>query len=305
MNSEPETDTVEDSLTSSKMTFPQLSSSLVKVDISALSDTGKVRCNNEDHYLIARFGRTLQPLLTNLPEGSIPHHFDEIGYGMIVADGMGGMAAGEVASRTAINTFLSFVLNTSDWILRIGEQEAEEVMGRMAERFRRVNSSLIEQAALDLSLRGMGTTMTMTASIGADMIITHVGDSRVYLLHGGVLHKLTRDHTAAQALIDTRVISPSDDIAVRRFRSILTQAIGAKGNHFEPEVQRIHLADGDQVLLCTDGLTDMVDDAAIAATLQEKESATKACLDLVDLALHRGGRDNVTVVVARYSIPHG
>jgi protein phosphatase len=305
MNPETETDTVEDPLSSSMMKFPQLTSSLVKVDVSALSDAGKVRPNNEDHYLIARFGRTLQTLLTNLPEGSISHHFDEIGYGMIVADGMGGMTAGEVASRTAINTFLSLVLNTSDWILRIGEQEAEEVMRRMAERFRRVNTSLLEQAALDLSLSGMGTTMTMAASIGADMVITHVGDSRVYLLHEDILHKLTLDHTVAQALIDTGVISTNDDVAVRRFRSILTQAVGVKVAKFEPQVQRIHLADGDQVLICTDGLTDMVNDAAIAATLQEKESATKACLALVDLALQRGGMDNVTVVVARYSIPHG
>jgi protein phosphatase len=220
---------------------------------------------------------------------------------MLVADGMGGMAAGEVASRLAINTLVSLVLRTPDWIMRIGEGEAGEVMRRSVERFRQVNAALIEQAARDQRLTGMGTTMTLACSIGADLLITHVGDSRAYLLRQGGLHKLTSDHTLAQRMIDAGLISPQDE-GVRQLRHLLTQALGAKGS-FNPEVHQIPLADGDQLLLCTDGLTNMVDDKTVASVLQEEGTAAEACQTLVDLALRQGGEDNITVVVARYDIP--
>jgi len=277
-------------------------SSLVRVDVAALSDQGKVRSNNEDHYWVTCFGRSLETLMTNLPEGLVPGRIEEIGYVMLVADGMGGMAAGEVASRLAISTLVDLVLSTPDWIMRIGEPEVEEVMRRIAERFSRVNAVLIEQATRDPRLAGMGTTMTLAFSLGADLFIAHVGDSRLYLLRQGALHKLTRDHTMAQQLMDAG-LGPPQGVGVERFQHILTQALGAEKVPFKPQVQHLLLADGDQLLLCTDGLTDMVNDAAIAAVLQEKLSATEACQALVDLALHHGGRDNVTVAVGRYSIP--
>src|SRR5215207_9380222 len=128
MKPDAETDTLEQPAPPSEVEPPQPFSSLVQVDISGLSDIGKVRLNNEDHYLIVRLGRSFQTLLTNLPADSVPDRFDEIGYGMVVADGMGGMAAGEVASSLAITTLVNLVLNTPDWFMRIGAGETEEVM---------------------------------------------------------------------------------------------------------------------------------------------------------------------------------
>jgi protein phosphatase len=281
---------------------PEPVSSRVQVDLAARSDKGKVRPNNEDHYLVVRGERALQTLLTNLPEGRLPERFAEVGYGMLVADGMGGMAGGEVASQMAIITLINLVLNTPDWIMRLGEPQTQEVMERMAERFRRVDAALHEQAQFDPSLTGMGTTLTLAYNLGSDLVLAHVGDSRAYLLRNGELHQLTRDHTMAQALVNLGIIRP-EEAATHRLRHVLTNALGVSEGRFKPEVQRVSLIDEDQVLLCTDGLTDMVDDATIGTVLRTTRSAREACQTLVELALANGGRDNVTVVLARYRFP--
>ena len=134
-------------------------------------------------------------------------------------------------------------------------------------------------------------------SLGDDLIVTHVGDSPVCLFREGRLHRLTRDHTAAEQWRST--LSAGD---AARVRHILTRAIGVPEAGGEPDVSRHKLADGDRLLLCTDGLTDMVDDEAIARELGRAASADAACQALVDRALENGGKDNVTVVVAAYSI---
>jgi PPM family protein phosphatase len=270
-----------------------------QVDLAALSHPGKVRPNNEDHFLVVRFHRALQTLLTNLPEGLVPLRAEEAGYGLVVADGLGGMAAGEVASRSAIGTLINLALATPDWVLTGGGPEVERVMRRMAERYRRVDAALREQAAADPGLAGMGTTMTLACSLGADLVLAHVGGSRAYLLRGGTLHPLTRDHTLVQELVDRGVVRP-EQAARHPFRHVLTRALGGAGGEIDAEVQRVALADGDQLLLCTDGLTDMVDPAAIGATLRGAASSNDACQALVELALQEGGKDNVTVVLARY-----
>src|SRR5262249_9707418 len=126
----------------------------------------------------------------------------------------------------------------------------------------------------------------------------HVGDSRAYLLRGDDLHRLTHDHTLAQALADIGVIS-ADEVVTHRFRHVLTRHLGGP-KPVKADVQQARLADGDQVLLCTDGLTLMLDDAAIARILREANSAQEACQALIDAALKEGGRDNVTVALARY-----
>jgi len=283
---------------------PPAVSSRVEVDLAGLSHQGNVRSNNEDHYLVVRIERTLQTLLTNLPAGHIPDCFGEVGYGMVVADGMGGMAAGEVASRLAISTLVNLVLNTSDWIMRVGEWETEEVLQRMAERYRRIDTVLRTQAQNDPGLSGMGTTMTLAVSIGRDLILTHIGDSRVYLLHRNQLHQLTRDQTLAQSLADQGVIS-QEDTATHKFRHVLTSALGGGKDRIAPEVRHLTLHNEDQVMLCTDGLTEFVTDATIAAILRGAGSAQEACSALVELALRNGGKDNVTVVLARYRMPQG
>src|SRR6516225_1952970 len=177
---------------------PSQSSTLVKVDIAALSDPGKVRRNNEDNFLVVRYGRFLETLMTSLPDRDIPCEYGDTGYGMVVADGMGGMAGGEVASRLAITLLLNLVLDTPDWIMGQDDSDMEEVMRRAARRFGLVNQAIIEQGRRQPWLAGMGTTLTMAASLGSDLVIAHVGDSPAYLARAGKLRKLTRDHTVAQ-----------------------------------------------------------------------------------------------------------
>jgi protein phosphatase len=284
---------------------PRPFSTLVQCDLGARTHQGHVRPNNEDRYLVVCLGRFLQVLMTNLEEGRVPHEFGDAAYAMAVADGMGGMAGGEVASRLALTVLLSLVLNTPDWIFSHDEPEhIEEVLRRAARRFGDVNAALLEEARRDPGLEGMGTTLTAAWSFGAYLNIAHLGDSRVYLFRQGDLHKLTRDHTMAQAMADAGEIA-QQEVATHRLRHMLTHALGMPERGEQPEIQRLPLADGDRVLLCTDGLTEMVDDAAIAAVLRQTPSSAAACQSLVDLALERGGRDNVTVVMAGYRFPQG
>jgi serine/threonine protein phosphatase PrpC len=283
---------------------PPAISAKVRVDIAALSDPGKVRTNNEDHYVVVRFERALETLLTNLPPGQVPSRFAEIGYGMVVADGVGGASAGEVASQMAISTLINLVLHTPDWMMRVGDLEAKELMQRMTDRFEVVDAVLRDQAEIDPSRAGMGTTMTLALSVGHDLFLAYIGDSRAYLLRKGALHQLTRDHTLVQGLVELGIIGP-EQAATHRLKHVLTRVLGPGKDRMGAEVQRVVLADEDQVLLCTDGLTDMVSPAAITAGLRDSQSSEAACRALVDKALENGGRDNVTVVVAKYRIPSG
>ncbi len=283
--------------------WPQTGSANVQVDLGAASHQGLVRSGNEDHYLVARFGRSLETLLTNVPAEHIPKQVEEVGYALLVADGMGGAAAGEVASRSAISTLISLVLETPDWILSTGERDVERVLRRMEERYTRVDAALHDQGRDDANLAGMGTTMTLAASLGSTLVLGHVGDSRAYLYRGGQLHQLTRDHTIVQALVDIGSLRP-DQAARHPFRHVLTHSLGA-GERLRGDFQQASLADNDQLLLCTDGLTEMVSPAAIAAVLGRSATADEACQTLVALALENGGRDNVTVVLARYRFGPG
>jgi protein phosphatase len=169
-------------------------------------------------------------------------------------------------------------------------------MERTAERFRRVNESFLAQARDVPGLKGMGTTLSMAISLGDDLIVAHVGDSPVYLLREGRLHRLTKDHTVAQ---ERRGFDPD----AARFRNVLTRAIGIPEAGGGPDVERYRLADGDRLLLCTDGLPDMVGDEDIARELGQARTADDATRRLIELALAGGGRDNVTAVVASYRIP--
>ena len=275
-------------------------SAMVEVDLAARSHQGHVRDSNEDHYLAVRISRCLEIALTNLREDVLPKRYDETAYGMLVADGMGGQAAGEVASSTALLRLLDLVAQTPDWIMRMDQPEnAETVMRRLTRRFRQIDEELRDQGEANLSFHGMGTTLTVAATLGADLFLGHIGDSRAYLMRGEKLHQLTKDHTLAQALIDAGIATAKDTVT-RAMKHVLTAALGTTGEPSDPEVQRLHLSDGDQLLLCTDGLTEMVSDNDIAAVLADANSSAAACQGLINLALAGGGRDNITVVLARY-----
>ena len=273
------------------------------VDLGALSHQGHVRENNEDSYLVMRFGRSLDNLMTNLDEDLLEQSYTVTGFGMLVADGMGGIAGGEIASRLALSKLVELVVETSDWVLCLQRQkDVDTVLNRMTDRFLQIDNAVRKEADHDYTLQGMGTTLTVAAALGSNLLVGHVGDSRAYLLRGSELKQLTTDHTLAQALIDAGVADP-DDPASRSMRHVLTAAVGSLGQEVDPQVQRFNLQPGDQLLLCTDGLTETVEDLTIAHVLHDADSAQGACQALVDLALAGGGSDNVTVLVARFASP--
>ncbi len=300
MNNLPEIDAEKTEVNQAKTNLPpaRVASANVYAEIGALSHAGKIRANNEDHYAVWRFGRTLDTLLTNLSPEFAPLPHAEVGYGLVVADGLGGAAAGEFASRYAILDLWHLVLNTPDWILDSENPLIEEVMRRMVKRFRDIDRYINVRAATNPALTGMGTTMTLACSLGFDMILCHIGDTRAYLFREGQLTQITRDMTIAQELIDAGTID-STKAATSQFRHVLTQCLGGPGA-VKVEVQHLTLQDGDRVLLCSDGLYDMVADTQIAETLYIKSDGEEACHTLLNQALEAGGKDNTTVLLARY-----
>jgi serine/threonine protein phosphatase PrpC len=281
---------------------PESFSSRVRIDVGALSHVGLRRANNEDHFLVAKVGRTWQTLTSSLHAGDVPDHTEEVNYVLVVADGMGGHAAGEVASRMAISSLIKMALESPDWILRVDEGYAAQIAKRSKSRLKKVGAMLVEEGKKDPSLKGMGTTLTLARSLGRDLMITHVGDSRAYLLRRGRLHHLTRDHTYAQLLVDIGELDASA-LSSSKHRHVLTNALGGTSEDVQVDSDRVQLVDGDRVLLCSDGLTDMVEDDVITKILSEAASADEACERLIKQALDAGGRDNVTVVVALYQLP--
>ena len=172
----------------------------------------------------------------------------------------------------------------------------------MAKRWARVQEAIRARGEREPALRQMGTTMVAAVSLGPRLVIGHVGDSRGYIFRGGRLHQLTRDHTLVQVLVDLGELNPEEAARDPR-RHFLMRSFGAADNNCQGEFQQATLTDGDQLLLCTDGLTDMVDDETIGSVLRRAESANEACQLLLAAALKNGGLDNLTIAVARYRIP--
>ena len=279
-------------------------SSLVQVDVNALSHTGLLRENNEDQFCVTRMSRVHETLLTSLPAGDVPERAEEVNYVMIVADGMGGHAAGELASRLAISALVGLALELPYWIIKLDSEEASRELERRARALvQEVGEIVFKRGHEDASLRGMGSTLTAARSLGRDLLVFHVGDSRAYMQRDGSLHRLTKDHTYAQMLVDCGRLG-SSDVAASGVGHVLTNALGGSTEHVDVDVDLVRLEHGDRVLLCSDGLSDLVDDETISRTLAGSASSNDACANLVQLALDRGGRDNVTVVVAAYSFPN-
>ncbi len=271
----------------------------LSVDLGATTHPGHVRERNEDSYLLIRFGRSLERLSTNLDDQLLEQNYDLTGHGMLVADGMGGLPAGDIASRLALSKLIELIVETTDWTLALKRnRDVKTVMERMIQRFFQIDKILKDEADSDYELSGMGTTLTVAGILGNDLVIGHIGDSRAYLLRGNSFRQLTTDHTMAQALIDAGVAT-SNDPGPRSVRHVLTAAIGSLDNRILPQVQRFRLFAGDQLLLCTDGLSELVEDEIIAGVLREAESAQSACEALTDLALAGGGTDNITILLAR------
>ena len=270
----------------------------VDVDFGARSRRGPFRSTNDDHYLIVRLGRYQETLLTSLPPADVPRHFDERAYGMVIADGSG--VAGEAASRLAITTLAHLLIYFGRWHVRVDEPIADEVMDRAQRFYRGVDSTLLRSG--NESGQSLRTTLTAVFTAGSELFFVHVGHSRAYVFRDDELMQLTHDHTVDRerprkaAVVD---VAPR----ARDLHHTLTEILGAGGSSPPRiDIERFGLLHGDVILLCTNGLTDVANDAQIANALRLQGTADDQCRALVDLAANSGCKDDVAAVVARYRI---
>ena len=236
----------------------------MNVSVGAKSDVGRVRKGNEDAMLVDA------PLF-------------------VVADGMGGHLAGDVASATAVET-----------IKRTSEEQPPSDPSNLESYVRAANKAIWEKALADTQLQGMGTTCTLLFLDGATAHIAHVGDSRAYLLRDGEFSQLTEDHTLVERMVREGKLERSE-AARHPQRSIITRALGVESD-VEVDLSTFEVTEGDRVLLCSDGLSSMVDDGEIESLLRDASGAEAAANDLVNAALEAGGEDNVTVVVLDFLV---
>lgn len=277
----------------------------IHVEVSARTDRGLRRETNEDAYLVFRTGRFLQRVQSSIPEGELESRFNVAGHIMAVADGMGGAAAGEVASREALVEALRLILRSPKWLLSLDnpttrDAEIREFFERTRGYIAGMHDALLRHASADPSVAGMGTTLTVAYSVGLDLFVAHVGDSRAYLYREGLLRHITRDHTVAQHLADRGDIS-QEEVETHPKRHFLTSVVGGGQQSVGSDLHHVPLELGDAVVVCTDGLTGVVRDEEIAEVLRSAASCDDACDSMVALTLERGAPDNVTVIVARYS----
>ena len=263
-----------------------------------LTDPGRVRPTNEDQFLIAELTKTMRVWQTSLPEPKAQFG-EERGHLFLVADGMGGHRAGERASALAVIAIEHFILNSFKWFFDTGGADAQRVLAQFQNAVREADARIVEEAADDPALRGMGTTITMAYQLGAQLCVLHVGDSRAYVYRDDALHQVTQDHTVVADLVRSGTLT-LDAAAVHRLRHVVTNVVGGPEAGVFVEAHAVELQAGDRLLLCSDGLTEMVPNEAIAATLKEFPVPETACQRLLAAANDAGGRDNVTIVIVQF-----
>lgn len=273
----------------------------VRVSTGAASDKGKVRSNNEDHYLVARLAKSMKICHSNLEHEGELVFSDEDGYLLVVADGMGGAAAGETASAVALESVELFTLNTLKWFLHLGGPDESVLKSELRRGLERADRAVVSLAEQDSRLAGMGTTLTMAYTVGFDLYIVHAGDSRAYLYRDGKLEQITVDHTLVQLLVSGGVLTPEAARTHHR-RNVVTNVIGGPHPGVQADITKVQIAHGDKILLCTDGLSEPVSDDLIAEVMASGDDPGAIARDLVDLAMDHGAPDNVTVVVARFDV---
>jgi protein phosphatase len=265
------------------------------------TDIGKRRRQNEDQFLVAELTKALRVRQSSLAQPKTQYS-DDRGYLFIVADGMGGHQAGEQASALAVGTIEEFVLNTLKWFFHLRSEEEQNVLMEFQRALRQADLKIFEEASHHPELRGMGTTLTMAYSSNSQLFVVHVGDSRCYLHRGGRLYRLTHDHTLVEEMLRHHALTP-EQAAGHYLRHVITNCVGGDRLGLQVEVHRVELVAGDTVLLCSDGLTEMLPDGRIGAILSAQKDPRVACEVLVAEANDRGGRDNITVIVSRFCSP--
>lgn len=214
---------------------------------------------------------------------------------LVLADGMGGQLAGEVASEQAISTVVSYVQNEWPDNGASGNGSLGELLiGCIGE----ANSAIYRRAAQDMNLKGMGTTIVIAICRGSQVNIAHVGDSRAYLFRDGKLQQLTGDHSLVAEMVTAGEIT-SQEARTHQLRSVLTRSLGNQPA-VSPEIQEFSWSQDDLLLLCSDGLTGMVEDRGLEKILRRHaKDLERSCEELIRAAKSMGGIDNISVIVGR------
>jgi protein phosphatase len=269
-----------------------MSGSALRVTVFAKTDLGQSRDHNEDTFLVADLSTGRSSLMPDVRE----HEVGPRGSLFMVADGMGGAAAGELASEMAADIIYRHMSTawTSD-----GEVSAQRFAYRMREAVELANGELFRYAAEHPEVRGMGTTVTVAGVFGTDLYLAQIGDSRGYLVRGGRAIQLTRDQSLMQRLVDAGEMTEEEAERSER-RNIILQALGP-----DPRV-RVDLSlqalrRGDLLVMCSDGLSGLVRKGEIGELAARQPDLAALCTELIDLANSRGGPDNITVVAVRFS----
>lgn len=268
-----------------------------EIDVYGLTHIGKVRRENQDHFLICALKKQMVVRLTSLPETDhLMAEPERLAFLMMVADGVGGGAKGAEASRMTLEAVTRYVTNSMRCYYAASSKDDREFSEALQEGALQCHGDLVRQGEDDPQCRGMATTLTLYLGVWPRAYLLQVGDSRCYLLRQGELTQITRDQTMAQELIDLGAMTRAG-ASDTRLAHTLSSSIG--GRETAPVVTRFDITWGNVVLLCSDGLTNHVSDERIRDRLRSMTSARQACEDLLEEALAGGGSDNITVIVGR------
>lgn len=256
----------------------------VLVSVFARTDVGMHRTGNEDSFLVADLTTGNIGLSSDITE----HRIGERGSLMIVSDGMGGAAAGEIASEMAVATICDSLM---------GEPAEAEIVQRLKAATETANQRIWDHSQENVELLGMGATVTAALVQGTSAYIAQVGDSRAYLIRGGRIKQLTKDQSLAQMLFDSGAVNLEQMAEVPQ--NVIMQALGTQ-QEVKVAMSAVQLFRNDCLVLCSDGLSNKVQPDELRTMVQDTEDLTEACKLLIESANERGGEDNITVVIARF-----
>ena len=269
-----------------------------ELDLFGLTHPGHVRAENQDHFLLCTVHPQVVVQATSLPEpGELAVRGQRLATILLVADGVGGSAAGSKASRVATAAVTGYVASALRSYHTVGSSSEDEFIASLRAAALGAHDAVRAEAVAQLEGRHMATTLSLGIVVWPWLYVVQVGDSRCYFYQGGRLRQVTRDQTVAQELVDQGALS-KEQAQTSPLTHVLSSAIGAA--EAVPVVTRVDVRErGSVILVCTDGLTKHVADAEIAAHLGAMTSAEQVCRALLQLALDRGGSDNITIVVGR------
>ncbi len=286
-------------MTLSRTTAPRIMTQKPRddeLDVFGLTHAGRVRAENQDHFLICSLHKRMQIHSTSMPESElISPDTQRLAFLAMVADGVGGGVGGETAARDTLRNVTDYVMHSMHCYYTADATDDEGFARSLEEAALGCHNRIAEKATTDPSLRSMATTLTLILGVWPRLYLLQVGDSRYYMFREGKLTQVSRDQTLAQDMIDMGVLRRHD--AGGRWSNILSSAIG--GPNSQPVVTAVENDWGWVHLLCSDGLTKHVSDERIAERLRTMESARQVCHDLLNDALEDGGTDNITIFVGR------